>query len=501
MKKINLSDKVAYLTVGSSINQLSRLLIVIVVARFVSKDVYGTYNQMFLVFGVLSPIFLAGIPGSLLYFFPNLRSDKKKGFIEQTDALMSILGLLYGILIFIFADTISMYFSNPALATALKIFSLYPFLNFATSTFQSYLVVREKTKIAPLFFITSAFSKLSLIAIFLIFLPTSDGLAMAAVLSQVPTYLFIMVALIKDRINILTGLTNLRWKSVKGQLSYSVPLGLAGMIGIFAYQIDKLLVSLNFTPEVYAIYAVGAFEIPVVALIGQSVNNVLVPEISRNYKDGNYKEISRLWSESLRKMALIIFPIFAVLYILADLVILALFTDKYIESVPLFRIYLYLMPIRIASYGLILRAIGKTKIDFIASIFFLVINFVVSYYLMMAMGLVGPAIGTVITTIVLAMFYLLSIKKNTSLKLDELLPVKKLFSVAMAVAIPGLVVWGIRSVFDFKNINLFVSLTVLSAAYMVVYTIILVNSNMLNERDKSFIIKWLGLGRILNRKG
>ncbi len=58
------------LAFGSLFTQAAQILTLSVLARLVAKDEIATYQQMNLVYGVLSPLLLAGIPAALLYFVP-----------------------------------------------------------------------------------------------------------------------------------------------------------------------------------------------------------------------------------------------------------------------------------------------------------------------------------------------------------------------------------------------------------------------------------------------
>lgn len=491
--KLTLSDKVGYITIGSLITQFGRIVTAIIVARFVTKDIYGTYNQMFLIYGVFSPIFLSGIPGSILYFYPLFQDAKKRErFISQTISLLFIFGIAYSIVIFATAGIIAKYFNNPDLAVALRIFSLYPILNFIYSYFQPLLVAKNEVKKTPIFFTITAVANLLFMAVAVYFFPTPVGLAWASVFAIVPPLLYITI---DSRKYLNAHLVRFSLKNISSQLKYSFPLGLAAVIGQISYQVDRIIISVKFTPAVYAIYAVGAFEMPVVALIGNAVNSVLVPEISAAYKEGDKERIFQIWKSSFKKMAVIVFPLFVIIFILADLIVPLLFSAKYNESVPLFRIYLLLMPLRIASYGLILRAIGKTKVDLYASLYYLVGNTALNIVLVNVIGLWGPAIGTVISTFSLAVFYVFNIKKYLKIKIRDIVPFLTLAKIMVISVVPGIILYFLNIYVKF-NINIILKLAGFGLIYFAVYSFVLIKARLLSERDKQLISRWTGISRI-----
>lgn len=496
-KKLSLSDKVGYITIGSLITQFGRIITAIVVARFVTKDIYGTYNQMFLIYGIFSPIFLSGIPGSILYFFPLLEdSEKRERFISQTISMLFSFGLIYAAIIFLSAPLVANYFHNPDLIIVLRVFSLYPILNFIYAYFQPYIVATHEVKKTPIFFSITAVSNLALMAVAVWFFPNPIGLAWASVLSLLPPIAYVLFHS-KEFINI--GLFRLSRKEIITQLKYAFPLGLASVIGQISYQIDRLIVSVKFSPAIYAIYAVGAFEVPVVALIGQAVNSVLVPEIAEAYKKKDIDRITKVWGTSIRKMALIVFPSFVVILVLADLLVPLLFSTKYTDSVPLFRIYLLLMPLRIASYGLILRAIGKTKVDLYASVYYLTVNAIINIILVNILGLWGPAIGTVFSTITLAAFYIFHIQKNIKAAIRDLLPIGTLAIIMLVAVIPGIIVYFLSANF-ITNFGLLGRSIIWGTIYLALYAVILFRTKLLTVRDKELFLRWTGLSRIVKIK-
>lgn len=74
----------------------------------------------------------------------------------------------------------------------------------------------------------------------------------------------------------------------------------------------------------------------------------------------------------------------------------ALFGINYINSATPFRIYLLLLPIRVAMYGPALIALGKANVILRRSIGEIVINLITSYLLLSYFGYNGVALGSLI---------------------------------------------------------------------------------------------------------
>ena len=157
-------------------------------------------------------------------------------------------------------------------------------------------------------------------------------------------------------------------------------------------------------------------------IIQQSVNSLLLPELTRRYRDGDLPGVHDLWREAVRKTSLVLMPIFVFALLFAADIIAVLYGPRYGESTDLLRVYLLLMPIRVATYGLIPMAIGRPRINVAASIVYLGSNAVLALALVGPLGLVGPAIATVLADIVIVSFYLIRLRSILDSPISVLFP-------------------------------------------------------------------------------
>ena len=80
-KRPSLTRQAGAFASGSLAAQASYLLLLMVLTRLASKTQLGGYQQLQLVYGILSPLLIAGIPAALLYFIPRSedRADARVG--------------------------------------------------------------------------------------------------------------------------------------------------------------------------------------------------------------------------------------------------------------------------------------------------------------------------------------------------------------------------------------------------------------------------------------
>jgi O-antigen/teichoic acid export membrane protein len=75
------------------------------------------------------------------------------------------------------------------------------------------------------------------------------------------------------------------------------------------------------------------------------VATVLRASMPALIREGRHDEVQRLLREGVRKLSLIVLPCFVFLFAYAYDFITVLFTTEYAKSVPVFRIYLFLVPL------------------------------------------------------------------------------------------------------------------------------------------------------------
>ncbi|HOU25999.1 MAG TPA: polysaccharide biosynthesis C-terminal domain-containing protein, partial [Candidatus Cloacimonas sp.] len=203
------------------------------------------------------------------------------------------------------------------------------------------------------------------------------------------------------------------------------------IIGMLSIQLDKLMISGFFPPEKFAVFSLGATEFPIVGILANSINSVLLPHLSST----NTATMGELYSGAVRKNAILVFPLMALCFIFAEPIFILLYGKIYAEAAVYFRIYLFLMPLRIATYGILFQAFGKTKFIMYNSLFVLIANAVLNYILIINLGMKGAAIATVIVTWLSVMIYLIQIAKVLKLKLLDFFPIGKITKNALVTII------------------------------------------------------------------
>ena len=432
-RRPSLTRQVGALASGSVAANVFALLLLMALTRLVPKAELGAYQQLGLIFSIVSPLLVAGIPVALLYFIP--RSDDPadaSSRVGEAYIVLGALGFITSTAIAVGRVPLAEALGNPELSGALLAYAPYPFFMFVTSVMPMALVaVRRAGLAAALNALGGAFVALGVLTAALIEADASH-MATGLVVGQVWTAVAATYAVQRT-----VGISVRREKVKQGALvllGYGLPLALTGLAGRFAFQFDRLVVSRNFTPALFAVYVVGAVELPITAIVQQAVNAVLVPALSRHYAAGDLTGMAALWRRAIRRTSLILFPLFVFFMLTSTATVKLLFGSNYAESAEVFRIYLLLVPLRVATYGLITQAIGRTRINLTASFVLLGLNAVLVLALVGPLGLVGPALGTVLATFGTSLYYLFRLRGILKLSVRALFP-WRLLGINLAITV------------------------------------------------------------------
>jgi O-antigen/teichoic acid export membrane protein len=191
------------------------------------------------------------------------------------------------------------------------------------------------------------------------------------------------------------------WPMLRRQMSYAVPLGVAGILFTLQSDLHNYFVSNSFPAAKFACYAFGTLQLPLMSLLGEAVNSVLIPRVSALQQQGKHCEIIILIARAARKLAVVNFSIYALLMVVGPDFIRLFFTSRYAESWPIFAVNLTLLPLNILLLDAILRAHAAERIFLLRlRVSIVLVQFFILLFWTKQLGLVG-VISVVVTTAII----------------------------------------------------------------------------------------------------
>ncbi|MEE4311340.1 MAG: oligosaccharide flippase family protein [candidate division KSB1 bacterium] len=486
MSKLSISDKAGMITIGRFLRALGKLMLAIIIVRLLSKFEYGTYRQIILLYSLFSVVLLLGIPTSLYYFIPKYDGDKVRLFIVQSEAVLFLLGLILGLIFFATAFYWGQLFKNAEISGYLRVFALYPLFDFPAQSLAPILICYDRHRAAAIVNLIFAFTN-----IFSMLIPLLLGYSLYAafwtlvIVSAIQ--LFFALLYIMKLIGGFSGLMELG--ILKGQLRYSIPLGFSSIVTILSRELDKLVISIFFLPQVFAVYTVGARELPFVTIIPYAVASTLFPKFVTMFENREKEEFFRLWHSAIRKVSLLLLPLIPFFMITATEVVTILYTKEYSGAVPVFRIYLLLLLVHITAFDSVVLSMGLPRLVLYGSVGALVLNVAANVILIKIIGFTGPAIATILVTFMITYYFMRVIRKRYEVTWQRLFPWKAYGKILITAIGSGLLIFPLT----FISAHPVIKVLVIAAAFWTLYFTLCYVFRIIQKGDIDFVKRWVTL--------
>jgi O-antigen/teichoic acid export membrane protein len=428
-----LSDRAGFLIVANLVKYAVGFIMPMVLVRLLSQSDYGSYQQMILMGTAAVGVLTLGLPTSIYYFYHHVGQAKLPALLVQTTVLLTLTGCLAALVVILGADHFSAMLNNPSMTGLLQIYALSLAFTIGSEHCLHVMIAQNRYGFAVAFEIAETFVRvLTLLA------PLYLGYGFTGLIAGIVAYSALRFIIRNGYLLGCSGMTLSGWRRqtfIGEQLVYSVPVALVTLSGLVGSTLNRGMLAASFTPAHYAIYAVGALEIPLDVIFQASVANVLRASLPPLVRDGKLEEVARIMREAVRKLSIIVLPSFVFLLGHSHEFITLLFTSNYEESVDVFRIYLWLIPLHMLILSPIPQVFGKPKVNFYIVTAMNVLLLVLSYALLKTIGFYGPAIAVVITQYVQAGVYFMIVQRMTQSTLRRLLPLQHIMKVIIAAGI------------------------------------------------------------------
>nr|WP_284730380.1 polysaccharide biosynthesis C-terminal domain-containing protein [Thermosipho sp. 1244] len=156
-----------------------------------------------------------------------------------------------------------------------------------------------------------------------------------------------------------------------------------------------------------------------------------------------------------------------------------IFSEKYLASVPYFRIYQTILYFRIYVYGSIFVATKNSRIFLFNAIYSLIFNIVMDIFLIMKIGPIGAVIATVLTMVFLVILQLINIKNILKIKFSETFP---WFNWIKSIIVSLMISGSLYILYDITSSGVFVGLLFMFFSFVLSFFILsyMVNNEVLN---------------------
>lgn len=420
-KKASVGKDAVTLTASKIMVSLIGLVTSMLLARFRTLSEYGTYSQIIMITDLVSTILLLGLPNSINYFLAKAESEEEKQkFLSVYLTLSTVLTIIIAICLYCAMPMIIDYFNNPTITTFAYVFAVYPWSSLMINSLGNTCIVYGKANRLIIFNIVHAVTTL---LILLVSKVLGLNFKWYMVLYMISMFLFALFSLgwigkLVGRIKICLDAT-----LIKKIFAFSIPMGLASVVGTLNIELDKFVIGKFFSTEEYAIFANAAKELPI-TMLATALTAVLLPCLVRLLKQNKRQEAIEVWGYSINISLCVMCLFVGGFFVFAPDIMSILYSEKYVTTggVAVFRIYSLILLFRSTYWGIVLNSTGKTKFIFCSSIITLIANFIGNILFYHCFGFIGPALSSLCVTGVMSLVQLLFTCKVLQVSIKQIFP-------------------------------------------------------------------------------
>lgn len=277
-------------------------------------------------------------------------------------------------------------------------------------------------------------------------------------------------------------------RELREMLAYAFPAGLATLCGRLNPQIDKYVVYVLLSTEMFAIYTAASWELPLISMIPYAIGAVMQVRYVELYAARRTVELRALWFANAAKTSLVVFPLTVAVLVIAPELVELLFGAAYARAALPFQLFTAVLLHRVASYGAMLQAMNQTRALLVASVLLVATNAVLTLPLTYLLGYPGAALATLLANVPPWLWTLSRIGGGIGVGLRGALPWSVLArGLAIAGAV-GVLVWLIKRELPFAAAP---RLALAVVAFASIYVPVARLLGVLTAHDLGYIARWL----------
>ncbi len=389
----SLGRRVGWVALGRIGNTLSVLAINVIFARLLIQADYGLLQQVGMMARVAAPLFLLGLPMSLSYFLPQETESAQRAFVMQTILLLIFTASIFGLSLWGLAGVFAPQWTQPQFKMLPALVAVLGGAQIAVGFWEPLLINSRRHSFLAVSQLISGLMRLILMGIGWMLGKSLIWILMADAAFALLRLFFVFGA----TWHILRPIT-FDWSGqrLSTQMRYALPLGVRDGIDIVSGWLDKLIVTAHFNPTQFAVYFNGAFQLPFVDLVIQSVRAVVMPDYTAAGKRGDLLTVAELHARTARHIALLLFPLTIWSWLFGPDLMAVLFGEAYRESGSYFRLFALVLPARIVTAHIALMSFGRADLALYGTLLDVLCAGGLGLLLIPQFGLYGPALASVI---------------------------------------------------------------------------------------------------------
>ncbi len=436
---LSLREQSAWLLAAKVVGFALSFSLPLLIVRYLTQEQVGHYREAFQVITNAVIILPLGFSMSAYYYLARETEARRGAAIFNILLFNFVVGGLACLTLFFFPEIIGGTLRSEALTQLAPRIGIVIWIWIFATFLEIVAIANQEARMATLFIIGGQLSKTLLMGSAVFLFATVESFIYAAMIQGVIQTL-ILLCYISSRFPRF-------WWSFdphffREQMRYAIPFGLTGILWMAQSDIHNYFAIYKFSSAEFAIYAYGCFEVPLIAMLSESITSVLMPRMNELQLVGDRDEMIRLTARAMQKLALIYFPVYAFLLITSHTFIITLFTKQYEASASVFVVNLTLLPLGILLTDPIVRSFKELgRLFLITRVLVLLSLVAVLYYGLDHFGMTGMIAAAVGAMIVEKCIAEAMVIRKLGLSLRHLPLLANVAKTAIVAALAGFVTW------------------------------------------------------------
>ena len=456
---------------------LYKLLLLPILSKTLGIAQYGVWSQIIVTVTILSSLAPLGLDSALVRFLSV--EDLKKKLSSRFFSIITIslfLSLILSIILFFSSGIISQTITKDITTTFLfKIASILVIVITLNQLTLSFFRARRQIKKYSAIVIVQTIAELSFI-LYLVY--SGYGLFGALAASIVIKFISLIIQLVVIKFQI--GFSLEPFRKLKPYFAYGLPLAPIILMTWIIHSSDLYILGFFTDTLKVGIYA-GAYILAyVVYLFAGPLSSILYPVISRAWDKKNFKVVRTYLHYSFKYYLLLAIPATFALSILAKPLLAIFATPEAVSGAILvpFVVTGMLLYKSTAIVFFILSSEKRTKTVFAIYASGALINIILNFILIPKYGMLGAAIATLVTYVILFLAMMKASLSHFSFDLAKL---------DIAKSIAASIIMSFSIIFAAKYIN--ASLILLIPLGLAVYSAIVLLTKAITKEEIKFFLK------------
>jgi O-antigen/teichoic acid export membrane protein len=389
---------------------------IVIVSRCFGAESYGRFSIAFTILNIFSLVFALGIPDATIKIVSDKSINSKFNFRTTSLVLLIFSAIVGSLILYSISEFLSNFYKDENLKRyfIISAITLPPLIILRLN----YETLRGKNEIIRFGFLSHVIpfflASILIIIAFYYYNSVDDSIVIIAYAIGIVVAFILSVFWIKKVNN---PQLNLKRYSAKQLMHYSFPmLATSSFIFIMGWTDTLMLAYYNDKADV-GIYNV-VIRIARIAIIAiTSVNLVLAPKISELYSNSEFGKMKQLIAKSTKLIFIVTLPL-VIIIILANKLVLSIFGDEFISGgVALIVVMLSQLFNAISgSSGQVMNMTGNHKMLRNFTIYSAILNIALNLLLIPSYGILGAAIATASSIIVLNLSSAVFVKRILGIK-------------------------------------------------------------------------------------